>query len=186
MSKKESFGIVDEVSWVHRDKNGKIINQSRSDTRWNRLLIRLHLRKHRAIADVGMANMAGLLLSDIGGTAYDYIAIGTGTTAADHADTQLETQIGVRQHAVGTRVTTGGITNNTAQLVAEFSQAIDATLVNVVPGTPDAWTEEGVFYDAAGTTVSMLWRQTQAAENIDWDAGDTLTLTCKTQMKQGA
>lgn len=179
--KKDSFGIIDEISWVHRDKNGKIINQSRSNTRWNRFLIRLHLKKHRAIADVGMANMAGLLLTDVGGTAYDYVAIGTGTTAAGHADTQLETQKGVRQHATGTRVTTGGITNNTAQLVAVFSQAIDATLT----GT-DAWTEQGIFYDAAGTTVSMLCRQVQAAESINWDAGDTLTLTMTVQMKQGS
>lgn len=179
--KHDEFGVVDEIEWIHRDKNGKVIKHYRSDSRWNRLLRRLHLRKHMAIADVGMANMAGLLLTDVGGTAYDYVAIGTGTTAADHADTQLETQQGVRQHATGTRVTTGGITNNTAQLVAVFSQAIDATLT----GT-DAWTEQGIFYDAAGTTVSMLCRQVQAAENINWDAGDTLTLTMTVQMKQGA
>jgi hypothetical protein len=177
--KKESFGFVDEIEWVHRDKNGKIINQGRSDTRLNRLLRRLHLKKHRAITAVGMANMAGLLLTDVGGTAYDYVAIGTGTGGAVVGDTALGTQRGVRQHGTGTRITVTQ-TNDTAQLVAVFSQAIDATLT----GT-DQITEVGVFYDAAGVTVSMLWRQTFAAEPMNWDLGDTLTFTCKTQMKQG-
>jgi hypothetical protein len=46
-------------------------------------------------------------------------------------------------------------------------------------------TEVGVFYDAEGVTVSMLWRQTFTAESMNWDAGDTLEMTCKTQIKQG-
>jgi len=180
VDRHQRFGVVDEVEWVHKDKFGRVIKRYRSNSRWNRLLRRLRLKRHECIVAVGMANMAGLLLSDVGGTAYDYVAIGTGTTGATVDDTALETQQGVRQHATGTRVTTTK-TNDTAQLVAEFSQAIDATLT----GT-DAISEVGVFYDAAGVTVSMLWRQTFAAESMDWDAGDTLTLTCKTQMKQGA
>jgi hypothetical protein len=178
--KMDRFGFVDEIEWIHRDKNGKILKHYRSNSRWNRLLRLLHLKRHECIVAVGMANVAGLLLSDVGGTAYDYIAIGTGTTAAVVGDTALETQKGVRQHATGTRITTTQ-TNDTAQLVAVFSQAIDATLT----GTNDQITEVGLFYDAAGVTVSMLWRQTFSAEPMNWPAGDTLTFTCKTQMKQG-
>jgi hypothetical protein len=178
--KKELFGFVDEIEFVHRDKNGKVLKHYRSNSRLNSLLRKLHLKRHECIVAVGMANMAGLLLTDVGGTAYDYVAIGTGTTAAAVGDTALGTQKGVRQPGTGTRVTTTQ-TNDTAQLVANFSKAIDATLT----GT-DAITEVGVFYDAAGVTVSMLWRQTFAAESMQWDSGDTLTFTCKTQMKQGA
>ena len=124
--------------------------------------------------------MAGLLLTDVGGTAYDYIAIGTGTGAAVVGDTALGTQKGVRQLGVGTRITVTQ-TNDTAQLVAMFSKAIDATLT----GT-DAITEVGVFFHATNTTTALLWRQTFTAESMNWDAGDTIEMTCKTQMKQGA
>lgn len=177
--KTDRFGFVDEIEWIHKDKNGKVLKYYRSNSRWNRLLRLLRLKRHECIVAVGMANMAGLLLTDIGGVAYDYIAIGTGVAAAAVTDTALGTQKGVRQAGVGTRITTTQ-TNDTAKLVATFSKAIDATLT----GT-DAITEVGVFYDAAGVTVSMLWRQTFTAESMQWDAGDTLEMTCKTQMKQG-
>lgn len=178
--KIDRFGFVDEIEWVHRDKDEKILKHYRSNSRWNRLLRRLRLKRHECIVAIGMANMAGLLLTDVGGTAYDYIAIGIGTTGAAVGNTALETQKGVRQAGVGTRITVTQ-TNDTAQLVATFSKAIDATLT----GT-DQITEVGVFYDAAGVTVSMLWRQTFTAEPMAWDLGDTIEMTCKTQMKQGS
>lgn len=175
---KQKFGIIDEIEWVHRDKNGKVIKRYNSDSWQNRLLRALHLKRHELIVAVGMANVAGLLLTDVGGTAYDYIAIGTGTTAPAVTDTALEAQKS-RLAAVGTRVTTT-YTNDTAKLVVTFSKANDAGLT----GTMNI-TEVGVFYDAEGVTVSMLWRQTFTAESMNWDAGDTLEMTCKTQIKQG-
>ena len=179
---KEKFGIIDEISWVHRDKNGKVIKRYNSNSWQNRLLRALHLKRHELIVADGMANVAGLLLSDVGGTAYDYIAIGTGTTAPAVGDTALETQKS-RLAAVGTRETTTQ-TNDTAKLVITFSQAADAGLT----GT-DAIAEVGVF-TLAETSPSevykMLWRQTFTAESLNWDAGDTLEMTCKTQIKQGS
>ena len=136
------------------------------------------------MVDVGFANVAGLLLTDIGGTAYDYMAIGEGVTGEDHADVEMETQVGIRMSGalcVGTRVTSGGITNNTAQWVATFSKANDGTLTGF---TTDV-TEIGIFYNAAGVTVSMLMHQTFAAETMDWDAGDSIEFTVKVQVKQG-
>ena len=183
MNKNQKFGIIDEIEWVHKDKNGKVIKRYKSNTRWNRLLRGLHLKRHECIVADGMANVAGLLLLDIGGTAYDYIGIGTGTTPADVADTQLQTQRGVKQAAVGTRITTTQ-TNDTAQLVATFSQAIDSTLT----GT-DNISEVGVFAlteTSPSEVWSMLWRQTFIAESLNWDAGDTFEMTCKTQIKQGS
>jgi len=180
MNKKERFGIVDQVEFVHRDKNGKVIHRYNSNSWQNRLLRALHLRKHQCIVAVGMANVAGLLLTDVGGTAYDYMAIGTGTNGAVVGDVKLQTQQGVRQLTTGTRVTEDE-TNDTAQWVATFSQAIDATLEGV-----DAITEIGIFYDAEGITVSMLMRQTFSAESMDWDSGDSIEFTVKVQIVQGA
>ena len=179
MNKNQKFGIIDEISWVHKDKNGKVIKRYKSNTRWNRLLRGLHLKRHECIVADGMANVAGLLLLDIGGTAYDYIAIGTGTTSPTVNDSALVTQKS-RLAGVGTRVTTT-YTNDTAQIVVTFSHANDAGLT----GT-DAISEVAVFYDAAGVTISMLWRQTFTAELLNWDGGDTLEMTCKTQIKQGS
>ena len=177
---KQKFEIIDEIEWVHRDKNGKVIKRYKSDSWQNRLLRALHLKKHELIVAVGMANVAGLLLTDyIGATAYDYIGIGTGTTAPTVDDTALGIQKS-RLAGVGTRVTTT-YTNDTAQIVVMFSQANDAGLT----GT-DAISEVAVFYDAEGVSISMLWRQTFAAESLNWDSGDTLEMTCKTQIKQGS
>lgn len=180
---KDKFEIIDEVSFIHRDKNGKVLKTWSSNNWKNRLLIALHLKRHQCIVNVGMANIAGLVLTDISGTAYDYMAIGSGTTEALPANTALVTQEGVRMtgaNCVGTRVTTGGITNNTAQWVSTFSQALDATLTGI-----DAITEIGIFYDDVGVTVSMLMRQVFTAESIDWDSGDTIQFTVKVQVKQG-
>ena len=176
---ERKFAIVDQVEFVHRDKNGKVIHRYNSNSWQNRLLRFLHLRKHECIVAVGMANVAGLLLTDVGGTAYDYMAIGTGTNGAVVGDVKLQTQKGVRQLTIGTRVTEDE-TNDTAQWVATFSQAIDATLT----GTDDI-TEIGIFYDAAGITVSMLMRQTFTAETMKWDLGDSIEFTVKVQVKQG-
>jgi len=188
MNKGEKFVILDQVEWVHKDKNGKVIKRYNSNSWIERTLRRLHFKKHQCIVDVGMANVAALMLTDVntGGTlypAYDFMAIGSGTITAGHTNTQLGTQKGVRMggaNCVGTRVTTT-VTNDTAQWVATFSHALDGTLT----GT-DAITEVGIFYDSAGTTVSMLMRQTFAAETLNWDAGDTIQFTIKVQVKQGA
>jgi len=179
---KQKFEIIDEIEWVHRDKNGKVIKRYKSNSWQNRLLRALHLKRHELIVAVGMANVAGLLVSDVGGTAYDYIGIGTGTTAPNVGNTALEIQKSRLGGALctGTRVTTTQ-TNDTAQLVVTFSKANDAGLTGIM-----AITEVGVFYDAAGVTVSMLWRQTFTAETLNWDLGDTLEMTCKTQIKQGS
>ena len=182
MNKNQKFGIIDEIEWLHKDKNGKVIKRYKSNTRWNRLLRGLHLKRHECIVADGMANVAGLLLLDIGGTAYDYIAIGTGTTSPTVNDTALETQKS-RLAGVGTRVTTT-YTNDTAKIIVTFSHANDSSLI----GT-DSISEVGVFALTATSPSevwSMLWRQTFAVEPLNWDAGDTFEMTCKTQIKQGS
>jgi hypothetical protein len=181
---ERKFEIIDEIEWVHRDKNGKIIKQYKSNTRWNRLLKKLHLKPRNCITYDGMRIVAGLMAKDIGDTAFDYIGIGTGTGGAVVGDRVLGTQ----KSRLGGALCTGtivkidaGCTYDTSQWVVIFSQANDAGLT----GT-QAITEVGVFKDAAGTTDTMLFRQTFAAESMNWDNGDTLTMTCKCQVKQGS
>jgi limonene-1,2-epoxide hydrolase len=117
------------------------------------------------IVNAGLAEVAALLLADVSGTAFDYIAIGTGTTAPSASDTALEFETH-RVAATGSRVTTN-VTDDTAQLVATFSG---------YSGT-EAITEAGVFNAAAGGI--MLCRQTFNALNVDWDAGDSVEITEK-------
>lgn len=75
--------IIDTVRMTLRDKDGNI----KSDRIVNngllhRLLCMLGLR-HNSISKYGMAQVAALILTDVGGTAYDFIGIGNGTTAAN-------------------------------------------------------------------------------------------------------
>jgi len=126
-----------------------------------------HREYHNMITDAGKAIVSGLMLLDIGGTAFDYIAIGTGTTGEAHTDTQLETEIssggGSRTAGTGTQVTTT-YTNDTAQLVVTFNFT-----------SSFAVTESGVFNAASGPTI--LCRKTFSAINVG--NGDSLQVTWK-------
>lgn len=114
---------------------------------------------HNLIVNAGLAEMSGLLLTDVGGTAFDYIAIGVGTTAADAADTTLETE-SMREAGTGTQTTTT-VTDDTAHLEASFS--IGSTL---------AITEAGILN--AASVGTLLNRQTFTAINVV--DGDTITI----------
>jgi hypothetical protein len=146
---KEPMGMKDRIILRVFDSEGNI--KQEYDSGWSR----------NGITNAGMAEVAGLILLDVGGTPFDYIAIGTGTTAFDPSQTSLVTEIS-RKAATGTRVTTT-VTNDTAQLVTTFSSA------DGLSGT-SAVTESGVFNASTGGT--MLCRQTFSALNINWDAGE--------------
>jgi hypothetical protein len=161
---KELAGFRDRVILEHRDKDGNLI--ASRDSGW---------QEHRCLTNTGFAEVAGLILADVGGIAFDYIGIGTGTTAAAATDTALETEV-KRKAGTGTRATTT-VTNDTAQLVVTFAAA------DTLSGT-DAVTESGVLN--ASSAGTLLCRQTFAALNINWDAGDSLQTTWKVQAKQGA
>lgn len=159
MSKKEEVTVKDRLIAIVRDKNGKI--KQKYDSGWRK----------NTITNAGLAEVAGLLTADVGGTAFDYIAIGTGTTAAAASDTALEYEthrIGGAD-VTGSRVTTS-VTNDTMQLVGTFSGYTGS----------EAVTESGVLNAATGGT--LLCRQTFSALNIDWAAGDSLQMTWKVQV----
>jgi len=111
------------------------------------------------ITNAGFEAMSGLLLTDIGGTAFDYIAIGTGTTAAAVTDTALESEV-MRVAGTGTQTTTT-VTNDTAHLECEFAITSNMSI-----------TEAGMLNAASGGT--LLNRQTFTA--IDVVDGDTLII----------
>ena len=164
--KKEQFGMHDQIILVCRRKDGSIKWKTDTET---------DPKKSNSITNTGMAQVAGLVLIDVGGTAFDYVGIGTGSTAESAAHTDLITPV-KRKAGTGTRVTTTQ-TDDTAQLVTTFSSG------DTLSGT-DAIAEAGVF--TAATAGVMLFRKIFTAKSVNWDDGDTLEVTAKCQMKQGA
>ena len=127
---------------------------------------------HNLVTNAGFAEVAALIGTDTtsGGTAFDYIALGTGSTAANATDTALETEIatngGSRATGTGTLVTTA-VTDDTFQLVKVFS--FSGAL---------AITESGVLN--AGAAGTLLSRQVFSVVNVA--NGDSLTVTWKCQV----
>jgi len=163
---KEGTRMEDVIEYVIRDGMGKVRKSWTSKG-----------TSHRCLTNSGFGIVAGLLLTDITGgtiTAFDYVEIGTGTIVAAPTDVALGTAI-KRKAGTGTRIQTT-ILNDTANLVATFSSA------DGLSGTSDV-SEVGMFNAASG--VTMLMRQTFTPEHLDWDAGDSLQMTVKVQMKQG-
>ena len=120
------------------------------------------------VTNAGKAEVAALIGTDTAGdgTAFDYIAIGTGTTSETASDTALENE-NQRAAAVGTRTTTS-VTNDTLQLVKDaFTFGSSANI-----------TESGVFNASTGGT--MLCRKTFSAIGVTSD--DTLNVTWKIQI----
>lgn len=124
------------------------------------------------ITNEGMGIVAGLMTSDVGETAFDYIGIGTGTTGELPADTWLET-IDQCVAATGTRITTSQ-TNDTMQLV------VDAFTF----GGAKAITESIVASAATDTGTVCLCRDVFTAVNVT--AADELKVTWQVQIKQGS
>jgi len=160
---KEKIGLRYGIDLAVRRKDGSI----KQELHLGNIQDGVKREKGHTITDVGLASIAGLILTDVTEADYDYLAIGTGTTAAAAADTALEFETH-RAAGTGTLVTTT-ITNDTAQLVVTFSG---------YTGT-EAVTEIGMFNAATGG--DMFMRQTHAALNIDWGAGDSYQATVKIQ-----
>ena len=123
------------------------------------------------VVNAGLAGAASRLNAAGGEAAFDYLAVGTGTTAANATDTTLETEItdsglARAQDASPTRETTA-VTNDTA--VLDYTWTASGT---------KAVTEAGIFNAASSGT--MLARQTFAAINVV--SGDTLKITYKIQV----
>lgn len=120
---------------------------------------------HNLITNTGFAADASRTNGAGGEAAFTFIAVGTGVTGANVADTALETETATsglsRAAATASRVTTA-VTNDTARLNKQFT----------VTGTV-AVTESGVLN--ASSVGVLLCRQTFSAVNVV--NGDTLDVT---------
>ena len=124
------------------------------------------------ITNAGLSEMIKLVFG-LGGTAFGYIAIGTGTAAESATDTALQAEI-KRKAATKTQTTTS-VTGDTCLLTASFSSADGLTGTSAV-------SEAGIFNAATGGV--LLARKVFSAVNVDWDAGDTLTVNYYIQLSR--
>lgn len=122
------------------------------------------------VTSAGKAGAASRINGSGGEAAFTYIAVGTDATAANVADTTLQTESSTsglsRANSTVSRVTTS-VTNDTAQLLNTFT----------VTGTV-AVTESGVLN--ASSAGTLLARQVFSAINVV--NGDSLQITWKFQM----
>ncbi len=119
------------------------------------------------VTTVGKALVAGLINGSGTPAAATYIAVGTGTNAANVADTTLQTEsatAGLSRAAGTVSLVTTTTANDTAQILKSFS----------VTGTV-AVTESGVLN--AASVGTLLCRQVFSAINVV--NGDTLQITWK-------
>lgn len=179
---KARVGLKLNVNYELRDKDGNLKPLFRENKLWrffkNLLGVDLQIpflfgnyatskNVSNLVTNAGKAAVAGLIIATGHTNAFDYIAVGTGTTAAALTDTALEAEISdsglSRVLATLSRVTTD-VTNDTSQLTTTFS----------VSGSK-AVTESGVL-DSSSTGV-LLARQVFSAINVV--NGDSLTITWK-------
>lgn len=141
-------GIIE----IEHIRNGKVLS---------------HKVIENTITNTGKAEIANLAGNVSSPTAFTYLAVGTGTTAASATDTTLQTEItdsGLgRAAATVSRVTTT-TTNDTLQLYKSFS----------VSGSKSI-TEAGVLN--ASSLGTLLGRQVFSADSVV--SGDTYNLTYK-------
>lgn len=119
------------------------------------------------VTNTGLAEVANLVGDESSPTAFTYLAVGTGTTAAAATDTALESEItdsGLERAAATVSRVTTTVTNDTLQLLKSWT----ATGSKAV-------TECGAFNDPSAGI--MLGHQVFAAINVT--SGDTLQLTYK-------
>ena len=114
------------------------------------------------IMNTGKAVITGLMLTDVGGTAFDYLAIGTSATAPSATNTALFGEM-YRVASTGSQQTTT-TTDDTARLTTSFAITGSVTLKEV-----------GVFNSASGgtmlarTTYSDIAVQNEDTLNVSYD-----------------
>lgn len=176
------FALEENVEFVLRDKDGKVkklfqphklaalvikhlgiqLPQTSLFGSWQNSLNVANL-----VTNAGFAGVASRINGAGAEAAFTYLAVGIGATAANAADTTLQTEITdsglARASATASRVTTTQ-TNDTAQLVYTWTAS-----------GSKAVTEAGVLN--AGAAGVLLARQVFSAINVV--SGDSLQLTYK-------
>lgn len=123
--------------------------------------------------DDGLAALSSYLPADVLETSQaSHLAIGTDSTATSATDSALVAE-SHRETASGSRETTA-VSNDTAVLEHEFTGYTGTEAVD----------EFGVFNDPSAGTMFARTSSGDGAfntKNVDWDAGDSLTVTYKVQ-----
>lgn len=178
---KAKVHTKENVTYVLRDKDGNIKKLFQENALWRFILKYFHIRAPQIpllfgmpvsqkqfanlVTTVGKALVAGRINGSGSPAAATYIAIGTGTTAANVADTTLETEIttGGGERAAGTvSLVTTDTTNDTARVTYTFTFTSSFAI-----------TEAGLLNAASSGT--LLARQVFSAINVI--SGDTLAIT---------
>jgi len=137
----DKFKLEGLINIVVKDKEGNI-----KDTR----------EVKNVITNASLAEISGLVGNTGSKTAFTYLAVGTGTTAAEAADTALETEVadsGLERAAATVSQVTTTVTNDTLKLAKTFT----------VTGSV-AITEAGALNAASDGT--LLGHQVFAAVNV--------------------
>jgi hypothetical protein len=184
--------VIDKIRVTHRDKNGKIIRDRwLNQGLWHRFLVRLGLA-HNTVTWNGFAavasrigyngtNVGNLTANATNQAPFVCIGIGTGTTASNVNDTQLQTSLAINSSGVTISFTTTNYTNDTLQLVHVFSAANDS-LTN-----SSNVTEVGQFNGTVnGTAIMLLHQVFSPADYCNWANGDTESITIQLKCEQGS
>jgi len=178
---KAKVGVRHNVSYRLKGKNGEI-KPLFQENGLGRLLLKFGLQPPQIphlfgtfvkvkkvsnlVTNAGKAGVAARIIDNTTEAAFDYIAIGTGTTAAAAGDTALESEIssggGERAQDASPSRTTTDVTNDTAVIDVTFNFT-----------SSFAVTESGLFNAASSGT--LLARQVFSAINVA--SGDSLTIT---------
>ena len=180
---KAQFKLIHNVKYQLRDKDGKLLPIFQENWFFTWLMKKGFVSPHffkipfllgnwkleknvsNLITNAGRGLISGLINGSGSPAAATYIAVGTGSTAANVTDTTLQTEsstAGLSRAAATVSLVTGSVTNDTAQMLKAFS----------VTGSV-AVTESGVLN--AASTGTLLCRQVFAAVNVV--NGDTFTVT---------
>jgi len=130
-----------------------------------------YFRKN-VVTNAGLAEIIKLVFN-LGGTPFEYVAIGTGTTSESVTDTALEAEVARKKATVSQ--TTTDVEGDTALLEATFSSE------DGLSGSMEI-SEAGVFNASSGGT--LLARKTFNPVPVNFDAGDAITIRYYIQMSR--
>ncbi len=149
-----------EVLKIYEKDTGKLLVETyNSDNIFHRIKKALGLGNYAEdlILDGGLADVARMIAER-----YGYVSVGTGITAPEHDDTELESEVCSRAVAATSLITTF-YTEDTAQFSGEFT-----------PPSNYSITESGVHLAASASGDILFARETFAP--MTWTAGIIYTV----------
>lgn len=151
----EKMGIGGYFEWTVFDKEGNFKDSGRSKN---------------LVVTAGIGEITGLMLTDVGGTAFDYLEVGTDATAAGATQTALLAAISdsglARAAGTGTQQT-DSVTNDRCQIDYTWSSITATKIIR----------EVGVFNAASNGT--MLAR---SIISVTVNSGDSLNLKYRVKL----